>query len=117
MKTIRGKTALVTGAASGIGRAISVALAAEGAEVYPLDVDPERVEDISRASVLGARESFERLHFQTIGRRVCLAVIGIDLEKSFPGSLRESRDAVFLIELGFRCKSLRVVRVLEDLFV
>jgi NAD(P)-dependent dehydrogenase (short-subunit alcohol dehydrogenase family) len=39
MKTIRGKAALVTGAASGIGRAIALALAREGADVYLLDID------------------------------------------------------------------------------
>ena len=39
MKTIRGKQALVTGAASGIGRGIALALAREGADLYLLDVD------------------------------------------------------------------------------
>jgi short-subunit dehydrogenase len=39
MKTIRGKKALVTGAASGIGRAIALALAREGAALYLLDID------------------------------------------------------------------------------
>ena len=39
MKTIRGKKALVTGAASGIGRAIALALAREGATLYLLDID------------------------------------------------------------------------------
>jgi NAD(P)-dependent dehydrogenase (short-subunit alcohol dehydrogenase family) len=43
MKTIRGKRALVTGAASGIGRAISLALAREGADLYLLDVDDENL--------------------------------------------------------------------------
>lgn len=39
MKTIRGKKALVTGAASGIGRGIALTLAREGADLYLLDVD------------------------------------------------------------------------------
>jgi NAD(P)-dependent dehydrogenase (short-subunit alcohol dehydrogenase family) len=34
MKIIRGKKALVTGAASGIGRAIALELAKEGAELF-----------------------------------------------------------------------------------
>src|SRR6266404_985726 len=39
MKTLRGKKALVTGSASGIGRAIALSLAREGAHLYLLDVD------------------------------------------------------------------------------
>src|SRR5258706_4180319 len=39
MRHIRGKRALVTGAASGIGRAIALALAKEGADVCLVDID------------------------------------------------------------------------------
>jgi NAD(P)-dependent dehydrogenase (short-subunit alcohol dehydrogenase family) len=39
MKSIRHKKALVTGAASGIGRGIALALAREGADLYLIDVD------------------------------------------------------------------------------
>ena len=39
MKTIRGKSALITGAAAGIGRGIALALASEGADLYLLDID------------------------------------------------------------------------------
>ncbi len=47
MKVIRGKTALVTGAASGIGRAIARELAREGARVCLLDVDEQRLESVA----------------------------------------------------------------------
>jgi 3-oxoacyl-[acyl-carrier protein] reductase len=46
MKTIRGKRALVTGAASGIGRALALALAREGADVYLLDVDETKLKEV-----------------------------------------------------------------------
>ncbi|MBS0206464.1 MAG: SDR family oxidoreductase [Planctomycetes bacterium] len=49
MKSIRHKKALVTGAASGIGRSIALALAGEGADVYLLDVD-----EIGLATVVAA---------------------------------------------------------------
>jgi NAD(P)-dependent dehydrogenase (short-subunit alcohol dehydrogenase family) len=41
---LAGETALVTGAASGIGRAIGIALAREGARVALADIDPEKGE-------------------------------------------------------------------------
>jgi short-subunit dehydrogenase len=39
MRELRGKTALVTGAASGIGRAITLALAREGTQLFLVDID------------------------------------------------------------------------------
>ncbi|HVC96748.1 MAG TPA: SDR family oxidoreductase [Pirellulales bacterium] len=39
MRVIRGKRALVTGAAGGIGREVALALAAEGARLFLLDID------------------------------------------------------------------------------
>jgi len=46
MKSIRQKRALVTGAASGIGRGIALALAREGADLYLLDVDQVGLERV-----------------------------------------------------------------------
>lgn len=43
MRIIRGKKALVTGAASGIGRAIALALAQEGADLFLIDVKQEKL--------------------------------------------------------------------------
>jgi short-subunit dehydrogenase len=44
VKAIRGRKALVTGAATGVGRAIALALAREGADLYLIDIDARRLE-------------------------------------------------------------------------
>ncbi len=55
MRTITGKNAIVTGAASGIGRAIALRLAAEGANICALDIDDyglfQIVTDVKQAGV------------------------------------------------------------------
>ncbi len=53
MRTIRGKRALITGAASGIGRAIAIGLAREGAQLALLDVDRDGLQRID-SEVLGS---------------------------------------------------------------
>ena len=60
MKTIRGKKALVTGAASGIGRAIALALAREGADLFLVDIDEVRLRiSASDTEALGSKVHFE----------------------------------------------------------
>jgi NAD(P)-dependent dehydrogenase (short-subunit alcohol dehydrogenase family) len=49
MRSIRGKRALVTGAASGIGRAIALALAEEGADVCLVDINESGLEEVAEA--------------------------------------------------------------------
>jgi 3-oxoacyl-[acyl-carrier protein] reductase len=48
MRTIRGRKAVVTGAASGIGRAIALALAAEGADLFLIDRDADQLTAVAR---------------------------------------------------------------------
>ena len=46
-----GKTAIVTGAAHGFGRAISLAFAARGAHVWAVDIVADELEDTRRLCV------------------------------------------------------------------
>ncbi len=61
MRTLRNKSALVTGAASGIGRAIAVQLACEGVDLFLLDVDQAGLVDVVSA--------VKRKGVDAIGRR------------------------------------------------
>jgi 3-oxoacyl-[acyl-carrier protein] reductase len=62
MKVIRGRQALVTGAASGIGRAIALALAREGADLYLIDIN---------ADGLTATAEAARAHGVAVATRIC----------------------------------------------
>lgn len=53
MRALRGLTALVTGAGSGIGRATSLELARAGVRVHAVDIDPLRADSVA-AEIAGA---------------------------------------------------------------
>jgi len=57
---LEGKATLVTGGASGIGRAATLAFAREGARLVVADVSPAGEETASQARALGAAATFER---------------------------------------------------------
>jgi NAD(P)-dependent dehydrogenase (short-subunit alcohol dehydrogenase family) len=65
MRELRGKTALVTGVASGIGRAMVLRLAQEGVRLYVVDIDADGLDQV----VQQARQ----LGVEVIGRRCDVA--------------------------------------------
>ena len=69
MKPLSGKRALVTGAASGIGHAITVELARAGAEVFVLDRDGQAAETAATAIALEHQVSCQALECDVADER------------------------------------------------
>ncbi|MBU1670709.1 MAG: SDR family NAD(P)-dependent oxidoreductase [Actinobacteria bacterium] len=80
MKQIRGMLALVTGAASGIGRATALELAREGCRLALVDVNADRLGEVRReVESLGAECS---THVVDVSCRDSIASLGSELEIS-----------------------------------
>ncbi|WP_342022569.1 SDR family NAD(P)-dependent oxidoreductase [Arthrobacter citreus] len=62
MSSLRGKTAVITGAGSGIGAAIARLFASEGADLALLDLDPEQADRVAtECTALGVKALARRL--------------------------------------------------------
>src|SRR5256885_790970 len=113
---LKGKTAVVTGGAQGIGRAIALALAREGANVAVADLQRERAEavaaearnfDVTAIAVqtdVAKEESVANLARQALGRfdRIDILVndAGIFPPAQVAEMLEEDWDRVIDVNLG-----------------
>ena len=95
MRTLQGKRALVTGAARGIGRAIALALAREGVQLFLVDIDGPGLEVSAReAEALGCKVHLEVRDLSNPAEisactAACLAVFnGLDILVNSAGVLR-----------------------------
>ncbi len=73
MKTLKGKVAVVTGAASGIGRALALRLADEGCDLAVVDRDAAGLESVAEA--IRGRGRHVSTHVVDVARRERLAAL------------------------------------------
>ncbi len=79
--TVQAKVAVVTGAASGIGRALALGLARRGARLALADIDPTGLaETARRAGALGAEVHTGQVD---VGDRVAVVSYATDIEKHY----------------------------------
>lgn len=120
MKRLEGKRALVTGASRGIGRAIALRLAAEGADLVLTDLKAESVEPVcEEARALGTRATamaWDVTEYGAAGARLAAAretLGGLDIVVNNAGVVRlpesspdQSREAAWDFIMNANLKGL-----------
>jgi 3-oxoacyl-[acyl-carrier protein] reductase len=90
VKTIRGKKALVTGAASGIGRAIALALAREGADLFLVDMDELNLQAVAHEG-------------KNLGSKVIVAVCDLSLSDQITATVKACEAAFHGLDILVNC--------------
>jgi NAD(P)-dependent dehydrogenase (short-subunit alcohol dehydrogenase family) len=102
----KGRTALVTGAARGIGRAIAAALASQGAAVFAADVSSTTAQlpcttpidlDVTDASAVDA--ALRRIDAQTGGVNILVNNAGVLRAGALPAVTRDQWDEIARVNL------------------
>src|SRR4051812_5944782 len=100
MDRLRGKTALVTGAASGIGKATAILFASEGARVVATDLDPSG-EEVAAAIVRRGGEAIFLRH-------------DVSDEASWAGALRRVPEAFGPLDVLVNNAGISFAKPLEE---
>jgi NAD(P)-dependent dehydrogenase (short-subunit alcohol dehydrogenase family) len=99
MDTLKGKGAVVTGAASGIGKAIATAFVESGASVLVCDLNAETLDATARG----------------LGNRAIARVTDVSDESQFEGAMREARVAFGALDIVVNCAGFGAIAPLTEL--
>jgi NAD(P)-dependent dehydrogenase (short-subunit alcohol dehydrogenase family) len=99
MNELKSKGAVVTGAASGIGKAIATAFIEAGASVLLCDLNVKALDDVARA----------------LGDRALGRVTNVSDESQVEGAMREARDAFGSLDIVVNCAGFGVIMPLTEL--
>jgi NAD(P)-dependent dehydrogenase (short-subunit alcohol dehydrogenase family) len=97
-----GKNAIVTGAGSGIGRAISLRLAQEGASLALLDIKPDGIAEVAREIKA------------TYGRDSVEIVADVRKQADMRRAVQEARSALGSLDVAVACAGLSLRKLFLD---